>query len=169
MELIQIGEQALKVTLTREDMEYYAISFEALDYSNRETRNALHRILEEAKRTLGFEAPREKLYIQAFSDMHGGCELFVRRAGKEECTEGVLCRFAGMRELLLVCGRLANCGYGGESTAYVDDGGRYYLQLHTAPLFLSEMGVLVDVRAEYLGEHAVLLCENAVQTLGALR
>ena len=41
MELIQIGENRLKVMLTEEDMRRYAIEFELLDYGNTETRRAI--------------------------------------------------------------------------------------------------------------------------------
>lgn len=177
MELIQIGENALKVTLTREDMEYYAIEFAQLDYANTETRRAIWSILDEAKRTLGFEAARDRLYIQAFKDADGGCELFVRRDYTVEKIKEkkVLYRFAELRALLCACARLCGCGFQGDSTAFTGDDGRLYLTLPPAEAgrnpywFLSELGCPLPYDDAFLAEHASLLCENAVFELAALK
>ena len=172
MELIQISEDALKVTLTKEDMAFYAIDFAALDYKNTETRHALWSILDEAKRTLGFEAARDRLYIQAFRDKSGGCELFVRRVLPHPPKRHTLFRFAEMQALLLACARLHNCGFTGESRALVGDDGGLYLTLGDTPtdpsFFLSELGCVLPAGELFLAEHASLLCENAVETLAAL-
>lgn len=168
MELIQIGENALKVTLTRADMEYYDIAFDDLDYANAETRRVLGQILSEAKRAFGFEAARERLYIRAFSDGVGGCELFVRYA-PEERERGVLYRFPTLSLLLHACARLRGCCFAGESTAYIDENGRYYLALcGKDPMFLSELGLRLPYAEGYLAEHATYLCANAVETLAPL-
>lgn len=176
MELMQIGADALKVTLTREDMIYYAIEFERLDYENTETRRAIWDILDEAKRKIGFEAARDKLYIQVFKGAEGGCELFVRRAKPKESESKtpLLFRFAAMPVLLLACARLENCGFSGESTAYAGDGGDFYLSLcpesdekHCA--FLSELGQKLPFAQGYLCEHAKKICSDAVRALSLLR
>lgn len=176
MELIQIGEHALKVMLTKEDMEYYAIEFERLDYENTETRRAIWNILDEAKRTLGFEAARDGLYIQAFKDKGGGCELFVRRMDtpREVSLRRVLFRFSGMRPLLSACARLQNCGFSGASTAFSGDDGALYLTLSggtgVSPFsYLCELGTSLPYSEAFLAEHAKPLCENAVSALSALR
>lgn len=176
MELIQIGENALKVMLTKEDMEYYAIEFEWLDYENTETRRAIWSILDEAKRTLGFEAARDRLYIQAFKDKGGGCELFVRRMDtpRQVTARRVLFRFAGIRPLLAACARLQNCGFSGESTVFSGDDGALYLTLAGGEgedpfLFLTELGTSLPYSEAFLSEHTKLLSENAVFSLAALK
>lgn len=173
MELIQIGADALKVTLTKEDMRKYDIAFEQLDYENAETRRTLRCILEEAKRTIGFEATNDKLYIQAFKDKAGGCELFVRRAPKEK--KSLLFRFAAAADLLRACARLQNCGFSGESRALLGDDEKWYLSLcaeSDAPdgfFFLSELGTSLPHSDAFLTEHTRLLCTNAVFSLAALK
>ncbi len=176
MELIQIGENALKVMLTKEDMAYYAIEFERLDYENTETRRAIWSILDEAQRTLGFEAARDRLYIQAFRDKGGGCELFVRRmdASSAKTARRVLFRFSGMHWLLAACSRLQNCGFSGESAAYTGDDGAIYLTLADGAgaasfSYLGELGAALPYSEAFLTEHTEPLCENAVCTLAALR
>lgn len=176
MELMQIGADALKVTLTREDMIYYAIEFERLDYENTETRRAIWDILDEAKRQIGFEAARDKLYIQVFKGSEGGCELFVRRAQSRETAAKtpLLFRFDGLSDLLAACARLENCRYAGDSTAYAGDGGGFYLLLRPADdekrcEFLTELGRKLPFSPGYLGEHARPICDRAVHALAALR
>lgn len=168
MELVRISENALKVMLTREDMESYDIAFEMLDYKNIETRRALSKILAEAKRAVGFAAESEKLYIQAFSDGEGGCELFVRR---NESTAEQLYEFLSFNLLLGGCARLYNCGFSGESEAYYGED-RYFLQLsgksEESYIFLSEIARRVRLPSGFLSEHAKKLCDDAVAVLGKL-
>lgn len=164
MELIQIGENALKVTLTRADMEYYDIAFDDLDYANAETRRVLGEILSEAKRAFGFTAARERLYIRAFSDGGGGCELFVRYTPAQT---GALYRFDGLAPLLHACARLRTVG--GEGAAYIDKAGRYYLALYGGePMFLAELGKRLPLKEAFLEEYTDKICDRAVQTLGDL-
>ena len=173
MEWIQIGSDALKVMLTKEDMQQYAIEFDRLDYENTETQLALRRILAEAKRTVGFEVAHDKLYIQAFKDKDGGCELFVRRAGPSK--RHALFRFAAADSLLRACARLQNCGFTGESTAHLGDDGQWYLSLSSENgktdgfFYLSELGTSLPHSDAFLAEHAKPLCDNAVFSLALLK
>ena len=106
MELILIGTDKLKVMLTEEDMKFYAIEFERLDYGNTETRRAIWSILDEAKRQIGFDAARDRIYIQAYKNIAGGCELFVSCADAGQKSLGIkklLYRFDSMASLLCAC------------------------------------------------------------------
>lgn len=169
MELVRISENALKVMLTREDMKSYDIVFETLDYKNMETRRALSKILAEAKTRVGFAAESESLYIQAFSDGDGGCELFVRRSG----TAGQFYEFPSLSLLIRACARLDNCGYSGESCAYCRYGGEvYYLHLSEKEdesyIFLSEIARRIRLPGGFLAEHTEKICDRAVEVLGKL-
>ncbi len=168
MELIQISDNALKVSLTREDMEFYDIEFEMLDYENTQTRRAIWNILDEAKRSLGFEAARDSLYIQAYRSKCGGCELFVRREGEKAVKRQFLFEFDSMEMLLYACARLKNCK-AGEGKAYTGDNGKLYLELCGVPMFLFEIASKCEYADGFLDEHTSLLCENAVHTLAGLR
>lgn len=173
MELMKIGHNALKVTLSREDMELYDIEFDMLDYQNSETRRVIWSILDEAKRSLGFEVARDSLYIQAFRSKCGGCELFVsREERKAQKPKPTLFKFADTENLLRGCARLNNCGFSGESFAYLGDGGEFYLEILAAEkeyTYLDEISRRLPHSEEFLNEHAKLLCENAVETLAGLR
>lgn len=171
MELLKISEGALKVCLTREDMEFFDIEFDEFDYSNAQTRRVIWTILDEAKRTLGFEAVRENLYIRAFRCMSGGCELFVSREESQKGKEPILYRFDSGDMLIRACARLRNCAFNGESRLFAGDDGRFYLVLCTegGVVYLDELGARLDYCAAYLSEHANEICENAVQEMAKLR
>lgn len=176
MELIQIGENRLKVMLTEEDMKRYAIEFELLDYGNTETRRAIWSILDEAKQQIGFDAARDKVYIQAFRGRAGGCELFVSCSEREDAPRRLLYAFESARQLAAVCRHLEARRFAGEGSAFSGDDGRFYLLLETDetekrhdPLaFIEEFGEELPCRAEFLAEHAKLLCRDAVKTLARL-
>ncbi|MBQ6614424.1 MAG: adaptor protein MecA [Clostridia bacterium] len=169
MELIQIGENALKVMLTKEDMKSYDIVFDMLDYKDIKTRKAINKILAEAKERVGFFTDSENLYIQAFSDGCGGCELFFSRSENKSR----LYRFDSLSLLLFACARLFNCGFVGKSEAYRRlDCEIYYLLLSEYSddfIFLSEIGREIAYKNGFLEEHTEKLCDGAVETLGRLK
>ncbi len=170
MELMKIGEGAIKVTLSKEDMDFYDIEFDMLDYTNVETRRVIWSILDEANRSLGFEFSRDSLYIQAFRSRCGGCELFVSREEKKPLP--LLFRFDTSKNIIIGCSRLQNCGFKGKSLAYMGDGGGFYLELHANDekyIYLDELGKRLEYSKSYLDEHAKLLCENAVEIMARLR
>ncbi|MBQ4151063.1 MAG: adaptor protein MecA [Clostridia bacterium] len=170
MELLKISENALKVSLSREDMEFYDIEFDALDYSNTETRRVIWSILDEAKRTLGFEAVRDKLYIKAFRSRCGGCELFVTRDEKEQIECAALFRFSDVDLLARACARLKNCLFSGESRLFLGDDEKFYLYLSGEGgfMFLCEVAQKVKLCEEFLAEHARLLFDGAVEKMAVL-
>ena len=167
MELIHISDDAIKVTLTRADMERYEIAFDALDYKNAKTRRVITKILAEARAKVGFSVDSESLYIQVFSDADGGCELFVRRGEKKK----QLYAFDSIKLLIFGCARLDGCGFSGESSAYVGDDDRYFLLLGGGEeyVFLSEIARPCHIQKGFLSEHTKKLCDNAVATLARLR
>lgn len=169
---MKIGHNALKVTLSREDMELYDIEFDMLDYANSETRRVIWSILDEAKRSLGFEVARDSLYIQAFRSKCGGCELFVSREERAEPKAKLtLFKFEESENLIRGCKRLENCGYAGESCAYLGECGEYYLELFAADkeyIYLDELSRRLPYSKEFLSEHARPLCDNAVEMLASL-
>lgn len=167
MELLLIGHDALKVTLTREDMEEYDIDFDMLDYSNTETRRIIFNILDKAKRSLGFEAEHESLYIQAFRSRCGGCELFVTRSENSNR----LFKFKDSDSLIKCCARLKNCGFNKKSRAYISDSDEFFLEIcdSTEYIFIDEIGLRLPYSKSYLCEHTTPLCDNAVEVMAGLR
>ena len=170
MELMRISHNALKVTLSREDMELYDIEFDMLDYNNSETRRVIWSILDEAKHSLGFEVARDSLYIQAFRSRCGGCELFVSK--EERIAKSALFKFATCESLIQGCARIANCGFKGDSCAYIGDNDSFYLEINAKEgeyIYLDEIALRLPCSKGFLNEHAKLLCESAVETMAKLK
>ena len=140
MELLLISDSKLKVTLSAEDMNRFSLNCDTIDYDNTETRRAFWQILDEAKHKTGFDAARDRVFIQVYPSKSGGCEMYVIKLknmtqsgemsakGQAQSSGKVgVFSFDGMDVLLPVCKKLHNMGYVRESAAYAGDDGRYYL------------------------------------------
>lgn len=187
MELIRISDSKLKVMLNAQDMAHYAITCEAINYENTETRRAIWEILDEAKQRTGFDAASDRIFIQVYPSREGGCELYITKLGgvcaaslsspARECYG--LYRFAHLADLLRVCHILRCSDYYGTSAAYTV-GEEYYLCLRElAPgadglhrhLFIEEFGERLrgEVSLAYIEEHGIpLVREDAVGKLADL-
>ena len=146
MELILISESKLKIMLTADDMESYAISNEQMSYEVKTTRDGFEKILDVAKEKTGFDSASSKLLIQVYPSRNGGCEVYVIRECDAKSDQGVkeknnppkkkkeVCvyLFDGIDGMLRTCNMLDECGYKNESSVYyeqIGDRTRYYLVL----------------------------------------
>ncbi len=84
MEIVRINETELKVTLTADDMEHYAIDCAHMDYGTTETRRAFWSILDEARQKTGFDAARDRIYIRVYPSVDGGCDMYVTKLSCEQ-------------------------------------------------------------------------------------
>ena len=194
MELLLISKDQLKVTLSAADMERYELRPEELDYGNTETRSAFWSILDRAKHETGFDAASDRVLVQVYPSVSGGCELFVTKLHEKKAAGKSLLpknrrvclrawRMEGIDELLAACGSIAGDENILESSAYRMDDGSYILFLtgvpnESASLFLCESyaclreyGKPMDAAKAMLlmSEHGRLLVDRtAVKLLGAL-
>lgn len=76
MQFSLIHENKLKVILTAEDMEKLELSYEQMDYSDAETREALVEVLDRARGHVRFNPKRSKLFIEVYPCEGGGCVLY---------------------------------------------------------------------------------------------
>ena len=193
MELILINKNKLKIMLDESDMKKYHIGSES-DCAESTTRKAIRSLLESARDQIGFDTDGEEVFIQLYASKSGGCELFVTkcdavRAIKGDKPRGLLdspdrrrnalaYSFDDLESLLKVCRILASTAYKGESSAFRDGDGRFYLLISSSlssaysrldPLtFLIEFGIREnpDSIRTYISEHGRAICpENAVETL----
>ena len=79
MELLLISDKKLKIMMTKHDMESYNLTSEALDYGVENSRHSLDEIFELAERKTGFKIKKEKLFVQAYPSLDGGCEIYLTR------------------------------------------------------------------------------------------
>lgn len=87
MELHRIGEGQLRISLSADDMDYYQLNSETMDYDDTATRSAFWRILDRAKKQTGFDAARDRVLIQVFPRKSGGCEMYVTKAAPNKQEE----------------------------------------------------------------------------------
>lgn len=191
MELLKIDNDKLKISLTREDMEKYALDFESFSYDNTETRRAFWSILDDAKHETGFDAAVDTVSVQIYGGKSGGCEMYVTRTHAKERIPGLpvipqhfgkaLFGFTGIDDLLCACKALENLRFSGKSSAYFDEKG-YYLQISdgfpragdrdclTPADLLCEYGTRLSAESsEYIIENCRPICiDRAVPLLSVL-
>ncbi|MBQ2249709.1 MAG: adaptor protein MecA [Clostridia bacterium] len=208
MELIRISDRKLKIMLTPTDMCHFELNAESLGEDGQRMHRAFRHLMEEVRKQTDFEGDDRQIAVQYFPSREGGCEMFISYSPLSEGAEGsceqekgggkrsllphpvrqstsfrrdCAYRFTALRDLLLVCRRLLLRGYDGESKAFFDEEGRYYLFvsiLSPAPFslpaewdFLTEYGTVENAShlLIYIAEHGKPLCQaEAVQVLGAL-
>ena len=207
MELIRISDRKLKIMLTAADMTAYDFDPDNLSDNTAQTGRAFRLLLADIRRQIAFDTDNRHLTVQYFPSRGGGCEMFVSSiptcadgrkklsAPRESCALTVRAgrqtipafrrdgayRFERLDDLLRACRRLEDASYIGESAAYRDDSGRYYLLLlivSASPFsaspefaFLSEYGEVMNPAhlRLWFREHGSLICpSSAVRTLAAL-
>ncbi len=208
MELIKISDQRLKIMLTPLDLTEYELSEEQLDSGHAFSQSSFRRLLGDVRRRLDFSFEGHRLSVQYFPSRSGGGEMFLCSLPEEaadlsdsptaqlesatttELQKPVPCsfvrdgayRFEKLDSLLAACHRMQRVGYIGESEAFRDDAGRYYLLIRTpssSPFtlppeleFLSEYGQVENpaLLRLYFREHGTLICSpDAVERLAGLK
>ena len=194
MELLPINEQKIKIMLSHEDLAAWQLSPDTIDYNTTETRRAFWGILDEAKKKTGFDAAKEKVFVQLYPAKNGGCEMYVTKLHESDdsapitFTKGLpsfeksLYAFSRLEDMLSACARLAECGFSSESTAYAELH-TYYLSLgstSTAKKRSRDSVTLCDLVSEYgkkventkeawLCEHGECICpDHAVEHYATL-
>lgn len=180
MEFIMVNSQKLKIILTPKDMEEMEINIESLDYGSVKTRRALKSILEKAKNETGFDIKHDRVYVQVFQSVDGGCEMFLSRKGRllpeqnEEITTYYKKKYGlyqddsrakheyiaaseSIDDIIKLCIRLKKEGFNGASELYFYNG-TYYLLLFFARRFPSFVKDVMPFGEE---ERFSFICEYA--------
>lgn len=192
MQIIPIDSRCVKISLAPHDFEELAITAKEINQRSTGARRALWQILDKVKSETGFDAAAGRIEINMFEDRCGGCELFVKRSDggakggkvgyikenyrfapeKTEKPSAVSYRFDGLEMMAGACRQLVARGFSGESGAYYDDGGKYYLivvgdeptasRLLRRYSFLSEFGEKCDAPCadSYIKEHCGCIAES---------
>jgi len=193
MELRLLNQNKLKITLTNEDMAIFDITYEEIEEYPDDigTRRVLGEILAQAKARTGFDAGKDKLYLQIHRDKSGGRfmiltkedelhtyyknDSFVYEKRYRTKITGIkkkraLYMFETSEILLEVCNQLNLLGYAGKSDIFADEN-KYYLYLEEnrgfSLDFISEYGVMINNQffMFYLDEHTKkILSPDAVKT-----
>ena len=83
LELIRISDGKIKIALTKEELAAYSLSAESIDYGREETRIVFRELLDGAKKSMGFDAEGDKVFVQIYTAKDGGCEIFVTKIEPE--------------------------------------------------------------------------------------
>lgn len=86
MEFIVINSDKLKVILSEEEMVEYDIHPDKFDYSDNVSKNVLRSVLDKALSEAGFDSRKTKLFVQMFSSKAGGCEIFISKIERQNCS-----------------------------------------------------------------------------------
>ncbi len=193
MEILPINEAKLKVLMTEEDMHRYGLVGECIDCDTAQARKIFWSILDEAKKSTGFDVAKDKVLVQLYPSKDGGCELFVTKLGiLSELTEKTLARsgrvamlsvrytayrFEFLCDLTAACAALHNMKSLQESDVYYADDGYYYLVFEervgkddvlTPTSCLREYGECVPPRQiEYVREHGICIKQGDAASLFA--
>ena len=81
MEFLLIGESKIKIVLNGEEAEKYMLDTTSPDIGGPGARRAFWKILDMAKREVGFDPAGDKVLIQLYPIKSGGCEMFVTKLG----------------------------------------------------------------------------------------
>ncbi len=207
MELIRISDHKLKIMLTPSDMRHFEMNNIQFGEEVSDLRRSFRLLMHELRDEIGFDADDNRISVQYFPSREGGCEMFISNlepapADSPKCllprAKGTLeglpstlpaerfrreyaYAFSELHHLQTACRRLKERGYIGESSAFRDTGGTYYLFLsflaasaYTMPEelhFMTEYGRLenADRLRLYIREHGhSIVSEGAVQTLAEL-
>ena len=174
MKFLNISDSKLKVTLTRADCIEYGIDTSAGNYTSREVRESVRKILELAESECSFSVGTEKILVQLYPLPSGECELLVTklttlsRKHKEalsssegvsvlESTRGIY-RFESIEDIhaaVRVTYREGTC-----ADLYRDTLGRYYLYIEEKLTDgISEFEILTEYGERLPSVPSVLLSE----------
>ena len=179
MEIIKISCEKVKISLSNDDMEHLQISCDMLDGSDKRSRQAFNKILDEAKDKCGFTTNGRRIFVQLFPSKDGGCDIFI--TGMNENTEKkystskqkrISCyRFDSLSELISFCRAIRMLNYAEASQLYIkEDPKCYYVCLQRDFPFAEEFfGRKCAANADaYIKEHYKLITEDAVNNLSGL-
>lgn len=183
VEFLIINGNKLKISLSSEEIEKYAISDDEKANEGPEVRKSIWRILDTARDGCGFDASGEKVLVQ-FYKTHAGGEMFVTKLGKlTSSTEktlsastsvtmltsrAVIYSFAELNDLIEAVKRIPPSALE-KCSLYCGDNGVYYIvgEERTGRSKLSEISVFSEYGEElpaslvhYVVEHSVKAFDN---------
>ncbi len=83
MKLYRMGENEIRIHLTEKDLNDYEITPKEFDYDSTKGRRVIWELFDRAKEETGFDAAKDRVYIQLYPKNDGSIELFVTKLEKE--------------------------------------------------------------------------------------
>lgn len=173
MEIIRINSDKIKVSLSKNDMEYLEIDCDMLDGIDKKGREAFNKIMDDAREQFGFDSIGKRIFVQLFPSKDGGCEMFISRIYEKKRhrsvhTKSICYKFESIDHLIKFCYTLKYRDYTGSSRFYIWDLKKiYYICLEKEIPYASEFGGIqcaanTDV---YISEHCRKITDHAIEQL----
>ena len=110
MNIEMLNRKTVKIFLSSEDMEDFALTCEGMGSDSPNARGMLLRLLKSVEKAANLDFSGGKLYIEVFPVLTGGCILYIvsdgERPNRNEWGTPLVFRLEGLRRLENVCGRL---------------------------------------------------------------
>ncbi len=185
MEIIKIGNDAMKISLCTKEAEECGFD---LDKTQEEMKRSFINLLMKAKRVVDFKVASEKLTGEMFSAKDGGCEIFVscvevgdavykermsqEMQKKPRQTNSIVC-FDSINDVITVSAYLYRQRQLGGALYFDEEREKYYIILDEVSVkdikfaFLTEYGTVVKSNMiHYIKEHFKCVCKrNAIEKL----
>jgi len=182
MELIKINSSKLKIILTADDITELGLGSDNKDCEESLSMKSFRDILEKAREQTGFTSGDSRLYVQFYPSKDGGGEMYVTKkqfqnhvyyeknfgdSAKVPESSTYIAVITSFETLLLLCKRLNNDNYIGESSLYSYNDkyililcGHSYSNYYTYLSEYSECSVANSIKLAFIEEHASLIYKN---------
>ncbi len=190
MEIMKITDTSIKISLCAKEAEEYHLSEDA-QLDTKEVKSSFAKLLNRAKREVGFKYAGENVVAEIFSSKDGGYEIFVsylnmeEKMYKEKTTQAkppkqkqiAIYSFDSLENMMLTLGRLSQLTPGIKSSAYYEESTKkYYIILEDVSkkelklAFIYEYATpLKSNYLTYIQEYTkCLLKKNAIEVLSKL-
>lgn len=187
MEIMKITDTSIKISLCAAEAQEYNLNEES-QLDTKEVKRSFAKLLNKAKKEVGFKYAGENIVAEIFSSKDGGYEIFVSYLNLEEKmyrektnsekilrqAQSVIYSFEELDNLLLVLSRISKLELDIKSSIYLDeDSKKYYLILDGVSkkdlflAFICEYATPVKAsHLTYIYEYTkCIIKENAISSL----
>lgn len=180
-----ISNNTLKISLSKKDMSEFNIDYDILDKKNPETQIFILNLIEIVKEKKDIDLCSEKLYIEAFPQVNGGCLLYLSVLNEiikepKKIYTGIVCETNSIMDLINICNKLYNqCNYLIKISKLYYLNGKYRLILYIYSDADKKINYLLDeyqienntneILISFTKEHfAHIINKNAIETISQL-
>ncbi len=159
MHIEMLDDLTVKILLSAEDMDHFSITYDQMDYNDRNTRQAILNIMQQVQEVTTLPIDQHKLFIEAFPDDLGGCILYVNLMTDKQSGKAFQKERAGFDtplifklqtlDILTACCKRLFYDYAHlivKSSVYSDERGGYILLLYT---YCRSNQRIINIMTEY--------------------